>query len=285
MTSLQTRLFGLIACSWGGVLVYFYHSTRVRKYLAPDFHHFILAGGIGILVLGIYSVINPSEKKVSHDHDHDHQDCGHDHDHADCGHEHEDCESCDHHHDEGHGPIITALLTLVPLILAMTYTTDDFSFTALAKKKASIQAVVQNENRPPFTREDLEKNVSRNKHGEFEIRMITAFYAAGDREIQDIFDGLPVELEGRIAPETLNNDKGDRMRIFRSMITCCAADMQMVDVALEFPEGTARPSAKDWVKAGGTLTFETINGDVYPLLKVREVVQAEEPYSEFQLRQ
>ena len=115
--------------------------------------------------------------------------------------------------------------------------------------------------------------------------MITAFYAAGDREIQDIFDGLPVELEGRIAPETLNNEKGNRMRIFRKIITCCAADLQMVDVALEFPEGATRPSPKDWVKAGGTLTFETINGDVYPLLKVREVVQAEEPYSEFQLRQ
>ena len=282
MTSLQTRLFGLIACSWGGVLLYFYHSTRVRKYLAPDFHHFILAGGIGILILGIYSVINPREKK--HDHDHDHADCGHDHDHKDCGHDH-DHKDCGHDHSDGHGPFITALLTLVPLTLAMTYTTDTFSFTALSKKKLSIQSVVENESRPPFTREDLEKNVSRNEHGEFEIRMITAFYAAGDREIQDIFDGLPVELEGRIAPETLNNEKGNRMRIFRKIITCCAADLQMVDVALEFPEGATRPSPKDWVKAGGTLTFETINGDVYPLLKVREVVQAEEPYSEFQLRQ
>ncbi len=299
MTSLQTRLFGLIACSWGGVLIYFYYSTRVRKYLAPDFHHFILVGGIGILILGIYSLINPKEKKPRHDHDdcghdHDHEDhegCGHDHDHAhkDCDHDHKDHdhdhEDCGHDHNEGHGPVITALLTLVPLILAMTYTTDTFSFNALSKKKLSIESVVQNESRPPFTREDLEKNVTRNSHGEFEIRMITAFYAAGDREIQGIFEGLPVELEGRIAPETLNNEKGDRMRIFRKIITCCAADMQMVDVALEFPEGAIRPSEKDWVKAGGTLTFETINGDVYPLLKVREVVQAEEPYSEFQLRQ
>ena len=320
MTSLQTRLFGLIACSWGGVLIYFYHSTRVRHYLAPDFHHFILAGGIGILVLGLYSVINPREKKHDHDHkdcghDHDHKDCGHDHDHKDCGHDHDhdhkdcghdhkdcghdhkecghdhdhkehaDCDTCDHDHDDGHGPFITALLTLIPLFLAMTYSTDTFSFTALSKKKVSIQSVVENSNRPPFTREDLEKNVSRNEHGEFQIRMITAFYAAGDREIQGIFDGLPVELEGRIAPETLNNDTGDRMRIFRKIITCCAADLQMVDVALEFPEGATRPSVKDWVKAGGTLTFETINGDVYPLLKVREVVLAEEPYSEFQLRQ
>ena len=304
MTSLHTRLFGLIACSWGAVLIYFYYSTRVRKYLAPDFHHFILVGGIGILILGIYCVINPKEKAAlpkdeccghdhdhdhkdcdhDHDHDHDHKDCDHDHDHEDCDHHH-DPECCGHDHDEGHGPYITALLTLVPLIVAMTYTTDTFSFNALSKKKLSIDSVAQTESRPLFTREDLEKNVSRNAHGEFEIRMITAFYAAGDREIQGIFEGLPVELEGRIAPETLNTGKGNRMRIFRKIITCCAADLQMVDVALEFPEGATRPAEKDWVKAGGILTFETINGDVYPLLKVREVVQAEEPYSEFQLRQ
>jgi len=291
VTSLQTRLFGLIACSWGGVLLYFYHSTRVRKYLAPDFHHFILAGGIGILVLGIYSLINPKEKKDSHDHkDHDH-DHDHDHEHeGNCdhhhGHDHEhEHAACNHPHEEGHGPLITALLTLVPLTIAMTYSKDTFSFTALSKKRVSIQSVAQNQSGPPFTREDLEKNVSRNELGEFQIRMITAFYAAGDREIQGIFEGLPVELEGRIAPEELSKKKGNRMLIFRKIITCCAADLQMVDVALEFPDGAVRPTPGDWAKAGGILTFETINGDVFPLLKVREVVEAEEPYSEFQLRQ
>lgn len=313
MTILHARLFGLIACVWGGVLLYFYHSQRVRHYLAESFHHFILFGGIGILILGVYSVISPREKKSSCSHDHDHGGCDHDHhehkhdrgescdqDHGescDHDHKHEHCEhdhhhhdhgeSCDHDHEEGHGPWITGLLTLVPLFMAMNYSTDRFSFTALEKKKASAKAMAANAsaNRPPFTRADLEKNVSRNEHGEFQMRLISVFYAAGDREIQGIFEGLPVELEGRIAPEKLNNEAGNRMRIFRKIITCCAADIQMVDVTLDFPEEATRPALNDWVKAGGTLTFETIGGEVYPILKVREVVQTEEPYSEFQQRQ
>lgn len=172
---------------------------------------------------------------------------------------------------------------MIPLTLAMTYTKDDYSNTARAKKGLYEAPVLIND--APFTREDLEKRIPKNAAGEYEIRMITAYYAAGDREIQDIFDGLPVELEGRVAPEKINNDAGNRLRIFRSIITCCAADLQIVGVSMEFPESTTRPKPEDWVKAGGILTFETVNGSVLPLLKIREVTPAEEPYSEFRSRQ
>ncbi len=275
MTSLQTRLFGLLATSWGILLIYFYHSSRVHKYLAPDFHHLILFGGIGITILGTYSLINPKEKKSSCDHDH------HDHDHH-----HDDCGECQHDHQEGHGPLITTLLTIAPLAIAMNFTQDKLSNTGLSKKGLYEAPNISNSaDLPPFTREDLEKRVPRNEHGEFELRMITAYYASGDHEIQDIFDGLPIQLEGRIAPEKINNESGNRMRIFRSIITCCAADLQVIGISMEFPEGSTRPADQDWVKAGGILTFETIGDTVFPLLKVREVIPAEEPYSEFRLRQ
>ncbi len=284
MTSLHTRLFGLLATSWGALLIYFYHSTRIKKYLAPDFHHLILFGGIGILILGVYSIINPQEKKASCGHDHDHHEDSHDHSHD---HSHDDdCAVCDHDHEEGHGPLITILLTIVPLAIAMNFTEDKLSNAGLSKKGLyEAPSLTNAADIPPFTREDLEKRVPKNEHGEFELRMITAYYAAGDREIQDIFDGLPIELEGRVAPEKVNNEAGNRLRIFRSIITCCAADLQVVGVSMEFPEGATRPKPEDWVKAGGTLTFETINGTVLPLLKIREVTPAEEPYSEFRLRQ
>jgi uncharacterized repeat protein (TIGR03943 family) len=231
-----------------------------------------------MLILGIYSMINPKSKPSK---DKTLGSCGHDHDH-----DHKDhCESCNHDHEEGHGPFVTILLTLIPLTLAMTYTKDKLSTGGMAKKGLYEKPALTNADIPPFTREDLEKNVPKNEHGEFQLRMISAYYAAGDREIQDIFDGLPVELEGRIAPEQINNESGDRLRIFRSIITCCAADLQIVGVSLEFPEGAKRPQVEDWVKAGGTLTFETVDGDVLPLLKIREVIPAEEPYSEFRRRQ
>jgi len=289
MTSLDTRLFGFLACLWGGLLIYFYHSTRIRDYLDIGFHHFIMIGGIGMLILGTYSLINPklqskkneSSKSCGHDHGH-HDEKHHSHNHKQC-HDHGD--QCDHDHEEGHGPFITIFLTLTPLILAMTYTQDKLSNGGMAKKGLYEKPALTSANIPPFSRQDLEKNVPKNEHGEFQLRMISAYYAAGDLEIQDIFEGLPVELEGRIAPEKINNESGDRLRIFRSIITCCAADLQIVGVSLEFPEGAKRPQLEDWVKASGTLTFETVEGDVLPLLKIREVVSAEEPYSEFRRRQ
>ncbi|RZN92334.1 MAG: hypothetical protein EVB10_01570 [Verrucomicrobiaceae bacterium] len=289
MTSLDTRLFGFLACLWGGLLIYFYHSTRIRDYLDIGFHHFIMIGGIGMLILGTYSLINPklqskkneSSKSCGHDHGH-HDEKHHSHNHKQC-HDHGD--QCDHDHEEGHGPFITIFLTLTPLILAMTYTQDKLSNGGMAKKGLYEKPALTSANIPPFSRQDLEKNVPKNEHGEFQLRMISAYYAAGDLEIQDIFEGLPVELEGRIAPERINNESGDRLRIFRSIITCCAADLQIVGVSLEFPEGAKRPQLEDWVKASGTLTFETVEGDVLPLLKIREVISAEEPYSEFRRRQ
>lgn len=248
-----------------------------------------MVGGIGMLVLGTYSLINPklqskkNESSKSCDHDHGHHDeKHHSHNHKQC-HDHGD--QCDHDHEEGHGPFITILLTLTPLILAMTYTQDKLSNGGMAKKGLYEKPAITSANIPPFSRQDLEKNVPKNEYGEFQLRMISAYYAAGDLEIQDIFEGLPVELEGRIAPEKINNESGDRLRIFRSIITCCAADLQIVGVSLEFPEGAKRPQLEDWVKASGTLTFETVEGDVLPLLKIREVISAEEPYSEFRRRQ
>lgn len=267
MSALETRLFGLLASIWGAVLIYFYHSLRVQKYLAPDFHTLVLLGGIGILILGIYSIINPQEKKTE-------SSCGHD-----------DCADCHHEHD-GHGPLITYALTLIPLFGALHFTQDRLSELGIAKKglyeTPNISAPAS---APPFTREDLEKRVPKNVEGEFQLSLVTAYYVAGDREVEGIFDGLAVEFEGRLAEEKVNNDSGLRRRIYRSMITCCAADMQVVGVPIEFEAPSTNPPNDSWVKASGILTFETVGEDRLPLLKVSQIVPAEEPYSEFLLRQ
>ncbi len=293
MTSLQARLFGLIASLWGGLLVYFYHSGRIRRYLEQDFHQLILIGGIGILILGLFFVINPKDKSsttCSHDHHHHdsedhHQNC--DHDHSDCEHDHDhQHDHCDHHHhDEGHGPLVTALLTLVPLTIAMAYTQDQYTVTGKTIAKKGLYEAPAINQTFKFTREDLEKRVPKNSLGEYQIRLITAYYAAGDKEMQPIFEGLPVELEGRIAPEKLNNEEGNRLRIFRSIISCCAADMQIIGISLDIPEDIERPKLNEWAKAGGTLDFEKINDTIYPVLRVRGFMPAEEPYSEFIKRQ
>lgn len=280
MSALHTRLFGLLGSIWGLVLLYFYHSMRLKDYLAPDFHILVLIGGIGIIILGVFSIINPSsEEACGHNHSHDHDHHEHDHEH------HDDCADCSHEH-EGHGPGITYALTLLPLMGALYFTQDRLSAIGIAKKGLyETPTLSAPKNAPPFTREDLEKRVPKNADGEFQLSLVTAYYVAGDREVESIFDGLPVEFEGRIMEEKVNNESGLRRRIYRSIISCCAADMSVVGIPLEFEAPSNDPPNDSWVKASGTLTFEDVNGDRVPLLKVKKVATAEEPYSEFLLRQ
>ncbi|MDA7536601.1 TIGR03943 family protein [Akkermansiaceae bacterium] len=280
MSALHTRLFGLLGSIWGLVLLYFYHSMRLKDYLAPDFHILVLIGGIGIIILGVFSIINPSsEEACGHNHSHDHDHHEHDHEH------HDDCADCSHEH-EGHGPGITYALTLLPLMGALYFTQDRLSAIGIAKKGLyETPTLSAPKNAPPFTREDLEKRVPKNADGEFQLSLVTAYYVAGDREVESIFDGLPVEFEGRIVEEEVNNESGLRRRIYRSIISCCAADMSVVGIPLEFEAPSNDPPNDSWVKASGTLTFEDVNGDRVPLLKVKKVATAEEPYSEFLLRQ
>jgi len=294
MTARDTRLFGLLASIWGGILIYFYVSMRVSKYLAENFHHFVLIGGIGILILGLYSLINPQEKEEAahdcgHDHSHEHEHsecCGHDHDHHhDHAHdhcheeEHDHSECCgDHHHEDAHGPGVTYLLTLVPLLIAMTFTKDGFSEEGLARQGAYEAPP---ENQAPFTREDLEKNVPKNAKGEFQISLVNAYYAGGDKQLHEVMTDLPVEIEGRLMAERINNEDGTRRRIFRTFISCCAADATVAGISLDFGNEPSAIADKAWVKVGGKLSFEEYQGRSYTVLKVSSMEKAEEPYSEF----
>ncbi|MDB4615208.1 DUF1980 domain-containing protein, partial [Akkermansiaceae bacterium] len=162
MSALHTRLFGLLGSIWGLVLLYFYHSMRLKDYLAPDFHILVLIGGIGIIILGVFSIINPSsEEACGHNHSHDHDHHEHDHEH------HDDCADCSHEH-EGHGPGITYALTLLPLMGALYFTQDRLSAIGIAKKGLyETPTLSAPKNAPPFTREDLEKRVPKNADGEF----------------------------------------------------------------------------------------------------------------------
>jgi len=288
MTPLHTRLFGLLSTLWGGIMVYFYISLRIQKYLAPDFHPLVLIGGLGLIVLGLYALIySPAKESYcsGHDHDDHHQD--HDHDHEDCDHDHHHHhdEECDHHHeDEGHGPLVTYLFTLGPLVLALLCTKDRLSAAGIEKKGLYQSPVLAAPAAAPFTREMLEENVPKNEDGYFQLSLVMAYYAAGDREVQKVYEDLPIEFEGRVVQEKIHNEQGTRRRLYRTIMSCCAADMQAIGVSLEFHEPTTEPPDDSWVKVTGNLNFETIGQETFPIVEVETIFLTDEPYSEFLLR-
>ena len=58
---LQRVIFSIALIAWGAVLVYFYASGRISKYLAPDFRPLTLAGGLGLLVVGAFNLLTANQ--------------------------------------------------------------------------------------------------------------------------------------------------------------------------------------------------------------------------------
>jgi hypothetical protein len=75
---LQRIVFSLVVLTWAAVLLYFFGSGRIVKYLAPDFRPLVLYGGLGLAVLGLFVLLTAGEKSS----------CGHDHSEGD-PHDHE----------------------------------------------------------------------------------------------------------------------------------------------------------------------------------------------------
>jgi uncharacterized repeat protein (TIGR03943 family) len=267
---LRRILFSLAVLAWGGVLLYFYASGRITAYLAPDFRPLALAGGLGLVVLGLFNLATVGESA----------DCGHDHA---CDAEGHDHESCDIH------PIIALIVMVVPLGLSVAWTQDKYSMAALSRKglyddPQSIMPSLLGQSLPPLTREEIEKSHSRTPDGYFEFNLMELYFAAGDRELQAALDGLKVETQGRWMDEKVRNPNGTRKRLYRLFMTCCVADSRAIPIVLEFGQTPPELPENEWVKVAGTMRFVTEDGILQPILEVERADKATPPFEETFLR-
>ncbi len=244
----QTITYGLATILWGVVPVWFYAANRIQHYLAPEFHTIALAGGLGMIVLGLFNLLTVGES-------------------ADCGHEHADHEHADQN------PFVSIGLMILPVVLALLWTTDSYSASALARKGLNDndrqRAAVLIRDLPPFTRESLDKYTPKTEDGHYRFDLTQLFWSAGDDEIMPVFDGLPAEITGQLIAEapSLNPD-GRRMRLYRVFMTCCAADAQVLGITVLFPEALPAFPPQTWVVLRGVVAYETIDGQTNVLLRV-----------------
>lgn len=105
------------------------------------------------------------------------------------------------------------------------------------------------------------------------------FYTAGDKEVQSVLEGQMVETVAQVLPEKVNNPNGTRLRIFRLLVQCCAADARPFSIPVEF--GKTPPNFKDmtWVKVVGKLSFKSENNQIVPVLEATSMTEAAEPDS------
>lgn len=262
MNAKRTRiLLSLAVLSWSAVLLYFHASGRIVKYLAPDFRTICLVGGLGLAVLGLFTLLTAGEE----------------------------ADDCEHGSTTDLHPLTAFLLMTVPLLCALLWTKDEYSSAALARKglydaPAPGATAVLAVNRAPLTREDLEKGHRRTPDGFLEFNLIEIFLATGDREQQALLDGMKIATEGRVIEER-NNPAGTRKRLYRLFVTCCAADSRAIPIVLEFGKTPPPLSDNGWVRASGTLRFPLENGLLQPVLEVERAEPLETPSEESFQRQ
>ncbi len=129
-----------------------------------------------------------------------------------------------------------------------------------------------------FTLKDLEAQVPKSPEGNFMLEVPEIFYTAGDKEVQSVITGQPVETIAQVLPEKgEHNPNGTRVRIFRLQVQCCAADARPYSIPVDF--GKAPPSFKDmsWVKVVGKMNYHKEGDQVVPVIEAVSMTPAAEP--------
>ena len=262
-------LFSLAVLLWAAVILYFYQSGRIVKYLAPDFRHIAMAGGLGLAVLGLFNLLTAFRE-------------------SDCGHDHGEGEEHDHEGSDM-SPLASLILMTLPVGFSAMWTQDGFSQATLARKGLYEDAQPAD---TPFlasafpapTREEIENTHSKTADGYLQFSLMELFFATGDRELQDVMSGLQVEAEGRIVEEKNDNPNGTRMRLYRMFMTCCVADSRAIPIILEFGKEPPLLPDNGWVKVAGTMRFPEENGTLKAVLEVTRATAADVPPEEKFLR-
>ena len=128
-----------------------------------------------------------------------------------------------------------------------------------------------------FTLEDLKKQVPQSKEGNFILEVPELYYTGGDLEVQRVITGQPVETVAQVLPEKVNNADGHRLRIFRLMVQCCAADARPYSIPVDF--GKKAPEFKDmsWVKVTGKMSFKKEGDQVVPIIEATSIEETPAP--------
>lgn len=172
---------------------------------------------------------------------------------------------------------------ILPVIVCTGFSQHEYSKEALRwkglYKPRTLKSLYSTYN-TEFTRELLEKRTPKTPEGKFLLQLTELYWSAGDEKIMKIYEDLPAQLEGRLIEEDpgLNPDN-TRKRLYRVVMTCCAADAQVLGVPLEFNGTLPRIEDKTWITAKGKVAFELIDGQHFAYLRDCEVEATEPPES------
>lgn len=258
----------------------------------------------------------PQEEDHGHGHDHEH-DHGHDHEHDEaggctgCGGDHA---TGDHAHAAPGGWLakaVTFLVLALPLSAAALYSPDRYSDQFFINKANAVTSAgasalsgggidlakragkarplpgaattaapdgsaPANANANAFTVQELERlSGGRTPDGNIPLQLVELFYMpAQTRDVQEVVSTQVVETTGQAI-----KDKQDptKMRLFRLMMTCCAADARPVSIPVEFEAAPPEWREMGWYKATGKIEYREINGTPTTVFKATGLTPSKPP--------
>lgn len=128
-----------------------------------------------------------------------------------------------------------------------------------------------------FTIEDLKKMVPQNDKGEFLLDVPQIFYTAGDRELMEVMEGIPVETTAQLMEETLNNPDKTRLKAFRLFIECCAADARPLSIPVDFGKAPPAYTEMGWYRLYGKVHYSRENEEIVPIIRIERIEETSEP--------
>ena len=275
------QLLTIFVCGAFGVIgVLLWYLGRLDHMLAPEFHTWVLLGGIALLVFvvlrgvalwaavgakpGIHEREHEREHTHAHEHgpgcDHDHghvhgPGCDHDHDHTHHHHEHAHAHA-GHGHDHSHGGIFWRMVVLAFPILLFCWGLPNSGFSAeWVKRRLGEPAVLADGPDVAAKGGDVLQ---------FDFAELNA--SAFDADKRAAYEGRTVRVKGQL------QKVGERdYQFYRLKMTCCAADMIPLKARIR-PKFVTTFRDGDWVTAEGVLQFlETSDKKQYiPVIRVEK---------------
>lgn len=256
---------------WSFVLLYFYFSGRIAPYLHPMFRPLILCAGFGMIILALCFIFSPH---------------------------HDTCcseEVCGHPLSKSSfGRIITFLILLIPICVSAFFSKDSFGTNAILNRGIisdirELKGAVKN---TPFAEpalpskdgtqqsfqqsSDTSQYLRRSPEGNIQAEIIDLMFAAEDESLRKDFENQPVEIIGQLMPDTTNNSSGNRFKVVRLFMQCCAADARPVSILAESNTSPNIPEMS-WVKVVGFATFPIEGGRMIPIVKANNIQLTDPP--------
>jgi uncharacterized membrane protein YcgQ (UPF0703/DUF1980 family) len=119
--------------------------------------------------------------------------------------------------------------------------------------------------------------VPKSKAGNFILEVPELYYTAGDKEVQAVITGQMIETVAQVLPEKVNNEDGKRVRIFRMLVQCCAADARPYSIPAQFAEKAPEFKDMTWVKVTGKMNYQQEGGQTVPLIEVTKIEETTAP--------